>query len=264
MKQNPTYHNVHGRSLAGRAGGGERSLRVDAARNGGIETWGGHAGGSTAVSPATALILLGIAALCGVSGAVLVVLGLMDGSRWLRDWLAMRRIYKVLRNAPRLRGRRSWRPRRWRGLHHGSRVLPRLLLPAALAFLLLVALAVALMIGSVEAQTRQTVQTLGPTCTEFPGNRESHSLLAPGVDKIGERFAPWRGEGSREPIGCGVGGECDASANSGYKVYWRPSAQERASRLVRGGTMFDLTVEVATWPDSCSIWRGGCPPNRGC
>jgi hypothetical protein len=107
------------------------------------------------VSPETALILLGIAALCGVSGAVLFVLGIVDGFRWLRDWLAMRRIYKVLHNAPRSRGRRLWRPRRWQGLRHGSRVLQRLLLPAALAFLLLVALAVALMAGSAEAARAQ-------------------------------------------------------------------------------------------------------------
>ena len=50
------------------------------------------------MSPVTALILLGIAAICGVSGAVLFVLAIVDGSRWLRDRMAMRRIYNVLYN----------------------------------------------------------------------------------------------------------------------------------------------------------------------
>jgi hypothetical protein len=52
------------------------------------------------LSPVTALILLGIAAICGVSGAILFVLAIVDGSRWLRDRMAMRRIYNVLYNRP--------------------------------------------------------------------------------------------------------------------------------------------------------------------
>jgi hypothetical protein len=48
----------------------------------------------------TALIVLGIAVICGVSGAILFVLAIVDGSRWLRDRMAMRRIYNVLYNRP--------------------------------------------------------------------------------------------------------------------------------------------------------------------
>jgi hypothetical protein len=46
----------------------------------------------------TALIVLGIAAICGVSGAILFVLAIVDGFRWLRDRMAMRRIYSILYN----------------------------------------------------------------------------------------------------------------------------------------------------------------------
>jgi hypothetical protein len=55
------------------------------------------------LSPVTALILLGIAAICGVSGAILFVLAIVDGSRWVRDRMAMRRIYYVLYNPSRSR-----------------------------------------------------------------------------------------------------------------------------------------------------------------
>ena len=75
---------------------------VDAARIGGLAN-GVRKPRILSLSPVTALILLGIAAICGVSGAILFVLAIVDGSRWVRDRMAMRRIHYVLYNPSRSR-----------------------------------------------------------------------------------------------------------------------------------------------------------------